>query len=270
MAGILNIQLKPTIGKKEVNLKKVEHYIKKNSDKKLDLVVIPEFFSTGVDHKSFLEAPEDTEGGAVIEFIQNLAKTYNINIVAGTVIEKDGEKLYNTSFVINRKGDIEAKYRKIHLYNYLGGTEGERITAGDEYIVADLDFAKVGVAICYDIRYPQHYRKLAQMGAEIIVLPTAWIVPTDIYKDSQARKQAQDMWTAINRTRAYDNMVYTVSSNQAGIINENISGLGESLIISPTAEILANAKDEQCGVYAQIDLEGGKYLRSLYPITSIE
>ncbi len=152
----------------------------------------------------------------------------------------------------------------------MGGTEGERITPGHEYIIADFDFAKVGIAICYDIRYPQHYRKLARMGAEIIVLPTAWIVPTEIYKNPQTRKQAQDMWIAINRTRAYDNMVYIVSSNHTGMINENISGLGESLIISPTAEIYANAQDEQCGVYAEIDLEGGKHLRSLYPITSIE
>ncbi len=270
MTGILNIQLKPAIGKKDVNLKKVEYYISKNSDKKLDLVVIPEFFSTGVDHQSFLNAPEDEFGGETVKFISELAKKYKTNIVAGTVIEKSQDKLYNTSFVINRDGEVVEKYRKIHLYNYMGGTEGDRITPGDKYITADLDFGKIGIGICFDIRYPQHYRKLAQMGAEIIVLPTAWLVPTEIYEDSESKQYAQEMWVAMNRTRAYDNMVYVVSSNQAGKINDNISGLGASLIVAPTAQILADAKDEQGAVYADVDLDGAKYLRSLYPITSIE
>ena len=270
MTGILNIQLKPAIGKKDVNLKKVEYYISKNSDKKLDLVVIPEFFSTGVDHQSFLNAPEDEFGGETVKFISELAKKYKTNIVAGTVIEKSQDKLYNTSFVINRDGEVVEKYRKIHLYNYMGGTEGDRITPGDKYITADLDFGKIGIGICFDIRYPQHYRKLAQMGAEIIVLPTAWLVPTEIYEDSESKQYAQEMWVAMNRTRAYDNMVYIVSSNQAGKINDNISGLGASLIVAPTAQILADAKDEQGAVYADVDLDGAKYLRSLYPITSIE
>ena len=119
MVGILNIQFKSTIGNKEINLKKVEHYIKKNSDKNLDLVVIPEFFSTGVHHESFLNFPEDENGGETIKTICELAKQYNTNIIAGTVIESCYGKLYNTSFAINRNGEIIEKYRKIHLFNYM-------------------------------------------------------------------------------------------------------------------------------------------------------
>lgn len=270
MAGILNIQLSPTIGKKEINFNKVEHFVKKNSDKKLDLVIMPEFFSTGVDHNSFINAPEDENGGQIIEKLSNLAKKYNTNILAGTVIEKSGEKLYNTSFAINREGKTIAKYRKIHLFNYLGGTEGERITPGSEEVVVDFDFGKVGIGVCFDIRYPLHYKKLAKIGAEIIVLPTAWIVPSEIYDDTENLKYAQEMWVAMNRTRAYDNMVYVVSSNQTGKINDNIGAIGTSLIISPTAQVLANAKDKQCAVYAEIDLEQVKYLKSIYPIAEID
>ena len=270
MTGILNIQLSPAIGKKEVNLNKIEYFIKKNSDKKLDLVVMPEFFSTGVDHNSFLNAPEDENGGQITKNLSNLAKKYNTNILAGTVIEKSSGKLYNTSFAINREGKILAKYRKIHLFNYMGGTEGERITPGDKEVVVDFDFAKVGIGICFDIRYPLHYKKLAKSGAQIIVLPTAWIVPSEIYDDPESLKYAQEMWIAMNKTRAYDNMVYVVSSNQTGKINENIGAIGTSLIISPTAQILANAKDKQCAVYAEIDLEQVKYLKSIYPIAEID
>ena len=270
MAGILNIQISPTLRKKDINMNKIEHFIKKNSDKELDLVVIPEFFSTGIDHNSFLNEPENEQGGEVVKKLCNLAKKYHTNIIAGTVIEKSKDKLHNTSFAINRDGEIVAKYRKIHLYNYMGGTEGERITAGEEEIVVNFDFAKVGIGICYDIRYPLHYKKLTKMGAEIIVLPTAWIVPSEIYDNAEDLKYAQDMWVAMNRTRAFDNMVYVVSSNQTGKINDNIGAIGTSLIISPTAQILANAKDKQCAIYAQIDVENVKYLKSLYPIAEID
>lgn len=270
MTGILTIQLKPTIRDKEINLKKVEHFIKKNSDKKLDLVVFPEFFSTGVDFESFLNSPEDENGGETIAKVCELAKKYNTNIVAGSVIESAEGKLYNTSFAINRNGEIVDKYRKIHLFNYMGGTEGDRITAGDRYVVVDFDFGKVGIGICFDLRYPQHMRKLAQMGAEVIVMPTAWIVPSEVYEDKDALNFAKDTWIAMNKTRAFDNLVYFVSSNQCGKVNEEFGGLGNSMIVAPTSQVLANAKDDQTGVYADVDLEIVKYYKSIYPIASID
>ncbi|MBD5403271.1 hypothetical protein HDR58_10825 [bacterium] len=270
MAGILNIQVKPTIGNKELNLKKIEHFIKKYSDKKLDLVVMPEFFSTGISHEEFINNPVDENGGDTIEFIKDLATKYNTNIIAGTVIEKSEDKLYNTSFIIDRKGEIVDKYRKIHLFNYMGGTEGDRITAGDREVVVNLDFGKVGLGICFDIRYPLHYNKLIKQGADIIVLPTAWVIPNEIYNDSKMFQYAQEMWIAMNRTRAYDNMVYVVSCNQTKKVNDNISALGNSLIIAPNAEILAEANLDECALYADVDLDLVKYYRQIYPIANID
>ncbi len=270
MAGILNIQFQPTIGDKKCNLEKIERYLKNNPHQNLDLVVLPEFFSTGIHHESFIDSPEDINGGETIKFISELAKKYHTNIVAGTVIEKEENKLYNTSFIINRNGEIIDKYRKIHLYNYMGGTEGERITAGDRQITVDLDFARIGIGICYDIRYPLHYKNLVKSGAEIIVLPTAWVVPNEIYTDKTALKTAQDMWIAMNRTRTFDNLVYTISCNQIGQCNNNVSCIGNSMIISPTTEILSNAKNEQGCFFADIDLNIVKFYKSIYPIAEID
>lgn len=270
MAGILNIQLKPALGKKEINLKKVEHFMKKNSEKTLDLVVLPEFFSTGIDHETFEKDPEDENGGETIKRISELAKEYNTNIVAGTVIEKSEGKYYNTSFVINRAGETIGKYRKIHLYNYMGGDEGELITAGDEIVTTDLDFGKIGLSICYDIRYPMHFKKLAQQGVQLIVSPTAWVVPNEVYSSDVSLKYAQDMWIAMNRTRAFDNLVYIVTCNQTKECNSTVSCIGNSLIVSPTTAILANGKDEQGATYADIDLEIVKYYKSIYPIADID
>ena len=270
MTGVLNIQFNPSLGDKEANLRKVEGYLKNFANKTLDLVVLPEFFSTGINHDSFINHPEPENGGEVIKRVSEIANQYNTNIVAGTVIEKSEDKLYNTCFVINRNGNIVEKYRKIHLYNYMGGTEGERITPGNEIKTATLDFGKIGLGICYDIRYPLHYKELAKSGADIIVLPTAWVVPNEVYRDNIALKTAQEMWIAMNRTRAFDNLVYIISCNQTGKSNDNISCIGNSLVISPTTEVVSNSKNEQGGFYCEIDLNIVKFYNSIYPISQID
>jgi len=267
MAGILNIQINSLAGEKEINLGKIEYYIKKNTDKKLDLVVMPEFFSTNIDYH---KTPEDKTGGETINFIQNLARKYSINIIAGTIARKFENKMYNTSFAINREGKIIAKYDKIHLYNYMGGNEGANITAGDKIVTANFDFAKVGMAICFDARYPLHFNKLIKENVDIIVLPACWIVPTEIYKDENSLKYAQDMWITLNRTRAYDNMVYYIVSNQTKECGNRLYAIGTSMIISPTAEILAKAENKECALYADIEIENVKYLKSLFPIADID
>ena len=267
MAGILNIQLKSLMGDKETNLKKIEHYIKFNSDKKLDLVVMPEFFATNVD---FVDNAEDENGGETIKFIQNLAKRYNTNIVAGSVVRKIGECLYNTSFAIDRMGEVIAKYDKIHLYNYLGGKEGNVITEGKKIVTASFDFAKVGLAICFDVRYPQMFRELARQGVQIITLPTGWAVPAEVYENTESKKYARDMWLSINRTRAYDNMVYWIVSNLTKDMGSVGFGLGGSAIISPTAQVLAYEEEKECAIYSEIDVHEVKYLKSIYPITDID
>lgn len=268
MTGILCIQFKPVCDDKEFNIKTIERLIKENCDKDIDLVVMPEFFSTGIDHTAFINEPEDINGGNTISKIQDIAIKYNTNIIAGTVIETENKKLYNTSFIINRHGKILAKYRKIHLFNYLGGTEGERITPGDEVITVNFDFGKVGIAICYDIRYPLHYKKLAQQGAEIIVLPTAWVVSDEVYKSSL--KQEQELWIALNRIRAYDNMVYTIACNQTGLLNDRIGAIGTSIICSPLGDIISKADNEPCVLYAQLNLNSVRSLKTIYPIASID
>ena len=147
----------------------------------------------------------------------------------------------------------------------MGGCEGERITPGDKMVVLDLDFAKIGLGICFDIRYPLHFKNLAKSGAEIIVLPTAWLVTEEIFNDSLALKNAQEMWTAMNRTRAFDNLVYVVSCNLW-----NNGSIGKSLIISPTTEVLSDAGNNQGGFFADIDLNIVKSYKSIYPIAHID
>ena len=101
-------------------------------------------------------------------------------------------------------------------------------------------------------------------------MPTAWIIPTEVFEDKDALNFAKDTWIAMNKTRAFDNLVYFVTSNQCGKVNDEFGGLGNSMIIAPTSQVLANAKDDQTGVYADVDLEIVKYYKSIYPIASID
>ena len=263
MAGILNIQIKSLLNDKQTNLRKIEHYIKFNKDKKLDLVVMPEFFSTNIDYQ---KEPEDENGGETIKFIQCLAKEYNTNIIAGSVVRTVNGKLYNTTFAIDRMGEIIEKYDKVHLFNYFGGTEGERITAGSDIKIAHFDFAKVGMIICFDMRYPLYINKIVRQGAQMIVMPTAWIVSNEIYNSKLDLQYAQNMFISMCRTRAYDNMVYFVVSNLTKSCGCEKSCIGCSSIISPTAEVMANAMDKECAIYADVDINAVKYLKSICPI----
>ena len=266
MAGILSIQFEPVLNEIDKNLEKVEtiieNFVKENGNKKLDLIVLPEFFTTGVSHK-YVDFPTPKDGGAPIEFVANFAKKYSVNIAAGTIITKEDEKLYNTMFVLNREGKTIAKYNKIHLFKYFGGTENLRITPGENKpVVVDLDFAKVGLAICFDIKYPLHYKKLAQNGAEIIVNPAAWAYLKSIkgQKEQNAR-----VFRALSIARATENLVYFVSSNECGNADP-LGNIGSSMIISPMADILAEASNEDDAIYADIDLELVRTLKTTTPV----
>lgn len=267
-SGVLSIQFRPKLGDKIANLQKVEDLIKPYADKPLDLILVPEFFSIGICHKAMIEEPEDECGGDTIKHLSNLAKQYNTNILAGSVIEKSGDKLYNTCFALNRNGEIIDKYRKIHLFNYLGGTEGERISAGDEPVVVDFDFAKAGINICFDIRYPLHSRKLLQMGAEIMVCPTAWA-----YLNSQSdieKETAKKVWQSLNIARAAENLVYFISADMCGKVDSFLSASGHSMIVSPLGTVLQDAGDEEKAIYSEIDLNLVRELKKSYPVVEIE
>ena len=138
MNGILNVQINITQDKPEINRKKVEHFIKKYSDKTLDLVVLPENFSL-----------YDTDGllQETLEFFVSIAKKFNTNIVAGSIVEKDGEKFYNTSYVFDRTGNLAGKYRKIHLLDFIGEKESENLSSGEDFVVVELDFAKKSTSL---------------------------------------------------------------------------------------------------------------------------
>lgn len=267
MAGILSIQLASIGNDKKANLAKVSRFLEENNDKKLDLVLLPEFFLTGAT-QGYAQLSESSCGGEPLLFLAELARKYNTNIACGSIIAEEGEKKYNRLFVLNRQGKTVAKYDKIHLFNYFGGTEGQAIEPGDTPVVVDLDFAKVGLSVCFDIRYPYFQRKLVQMGAELVVNPTAW--GCMISGGEQEAQNAARVFESMNISRAHENLVYFASSDQCGDVGNFVNFVGSSMIVSPMGEVLANAHKEECAIYADIDINVVRELRKTFPAANID
>lgn len=267
-AGVLCVQYNPILGDKKSNLEKVEEIINDNCDNKLDLVVLPEFFSTGICDTAFINSPEDEMGGETILEIRRMAKRFNTNIIAGTVITYHDGKRYNTSFAINRQGEIIAKYNKIHLYNFAGGTEDKFMTAGNEIVVADFDFAKVGMSICFDIKFPMHYKKLIMQGAEIIASPSGWLTLSKFSEKIKA--DFVKTWQGMNMCRATETLTYFITANLVGLADKSLYCVGNSMITDPLGAVVAGADTYESGIYAEIDLEAVRDFKKLYPVAEME
>lgn len=251
MANILSIQIEPEIGKKDENLKKVRAVIEKNAHKKPDLIIMPEFFNTGVNKDAFKLLAEEETQSHTVDFFSELAVKYGTYILCGSIVEKEGDNLYNTSMLLNKKGEIVAKYRKINLFKYFGGTENEYITAGSKLVVVDTEFGKIGLSVCFDIAYPRHFVELAKKGAQIILCPAAWCTMAD-EKNTQV---ATNNWNSWNVARAVENGVYFISANLCGDIKDTpLCCTGNSSIISYDGEILARANEAEGAIFAQIDV----------------
>lgn len=268
-AKILTIQFCPKLGDKMSNCNKIGQMICDNSKEGLDLVILPEFFSTGIDDRSFVSQPEEESCSGVLGYFSQLAKQFRTNIICGTVIEKTKDnKLYNTSYAFDRKGAIVGKYRKIHLYNYLGGNEGNTINPGDTPVVVNFDFARVGISVCFDIRYPLLYKNLIKMGAEIIVSPSAWCTLSKSNKEDIA--DFINCWRALNIARAAESLVYFITSNLIGTSNPYLYSIGNSMITSPMGKIIANGQNSECAIFEKIDLSVVRKLKKEYPIYNID
>lgn len=261
-ANILSVQIRPKIGHKQKNLERVKEFIEKNAHLNPDLILMPEFFNTGISVPEFKKLAEEGEGETV-DFFKEIAKEHGCYLLTGSIIERDGENLYNTSRLLDRQGNVVAKYRKIHLYDSFGGQEYLYNTPGDEIVVVDTDFGKIGMSVCFDIKFPNHYIELIKRGAQIIVEPAAWCAPNAIIEN------ATQEWILMNRARALDNMVYFISSNQCGKIDSFLSGCGHSMITAPNGQVLSDAGEEEGVAAAQIDMDFLKALRSQFKLENL-
>jgi len=174
-----------------------------------------------------------------------------VTVVAGMFeVSGDPDRPFNTLVVVDRSG-LRASYRKIHLYDSFGYKESERLTAGEvDPVGLDIGGVQVGLMTCYDLRFPELARQLTARGAELLVLPAAWV----------AGPGKVDHWRTLARARAIENTVYVAAAGQPAPRYS-----GHSLLVAPTGEVLDEADDDAAVVTGTVDLEVLREARSVNP-----
>ncbi len=241
---------------KETNLKKIINFISEASKNKAKLVAFPEFMmfytSSGQSPKQLAELAE-TINGNFVNSIATAAKENRIQVV-GSFYEKSSKKdrVYDTSFIIDKNGKIISTYRKIHLYDALGFKESYKMTPGSKIPKPiNTSIGKVGMMICYDLRFPEMSRSLAVAGSEVLVAPSAWV----------KGEMKEEHWITINKTRAIENGCYVIAPDQVGNIY-----CGRSIVIDPYGKILLDMKKKQGIDFVEIDLNKVKQVRKVLPL----
>jgi predicted amidohydrolase len=189
-----------------------------------------------------------------------VAREHKVWILAGSLAESGPEgRPYNTSILLDPTGNIAATYRKIHLFdialeNGPADRESDRVTAGDQAVVADLEGTRIGLSICYDLRFPELYRALAVAGAEILAVPANFLERT-----------GRDHWEVLLRARAIENGAYVIAPAQVGGA-PGFPAHGHSLIIDPWGTVMAQAPDEVSIIHATLDLDRVASIRRQIPV----
>lgn len=241
---LLAIQIGSVIGDLNANIKKVQNLLeKKLSIRSADFVFLPEVWTVGWDCQSFPLCAECINNASSLNMLQEIAQKYNVNIIGGSFIEtKNDGTLANACPVINRKGELICTYEKNHLFSYYGCAEGNYISAGKAPVLVELDGVRIGLSICYDIRFPEIYRAYRKAGADILVNMAAW------------GSEKKIPWDSMTTSRAVENQTYFVALTQTGKLREG-ANLGHSMILDYKGDILSEINLEEDGIYATIDLE---------------
>lgn len=252
MTKIALIQLKTSIHKNQ-NLKKILEYIKYAAKNHADVCIFPEFMMFYYDPKYIsISNFAESINGSFIKQISYAAKSKSINII-GTFYEKSNtSKVYDTAFFIDKYGTVITTYRKIHLYDAFGFKESDYILPGSKIMnPINTGIGKLGMLICYDLRFPEISRILTVRGSEILVIPSAWI-------NGYMKEQH---WLAINKTRAIENGCYVIASNQVGNIY-----CGRSLVVDPMGKILLDMKKRENIKFVNVCIEKIRHTRKKLPL----
>lgn len=187
-----------------------------------DIICLPELFTTGYCLTEAKRLAEPIPGN-ITHILSQKSREIGCFLIGGSIIEQEGDALYNTSVIFNRSGDIVAKYRKIHLFAPF--EEDLYLMHGDKSVVIDIETCKVGVVICYDLRFPELFKELKDNGARIVFVVAEF--PNPKLFD----------WKTLLIDRAMDNCIYVVGVNRVGS-DEKSSFFGHSLVVSPSGKII--------------------------------
>lgn len=244
---------------KSRNLQVAESLVRSAAGNGAELIALPEKWNLLGPPEELVMGAEPLDGLS-IESARGWARELGVHVLAGSVAERvEGEeRLFNTSVLIDREGEIAARYRKIHLFDVeVGGVvyrESEHEQPGDEIVTAPAGGVELGLTVCYDLRFPELFRILAVRGARVVTVPSAFTVTT-----------GRDHWEVLLRARAIENQVFVIAPGQHGDAPPSYSSYGRSMIVDPWGVILAQAADGEGFIAADLDLDAQERIRESLP-----
>lgn len=240
---------------KQENIEKSIKLMNEALKQKVDIICLSEkFLYWGKDRGA------EEFDSAIIKKFKEYAKINNVNIILGSLAirVKDTNNITNTSLVINRKGEIIHRYNKIFMYTVdredLKINEGRDTIKGDKLGIFEIEGVKIGIGICFDLRYPEYFKTLALNGAEIIFLPSSF-----------RKSTGKIAWDILTKARAIENQVYFCACNQTGGIAEK-ERCGNTQIISYDGTVISNIEKEEGSIFVDLDIEKLRKYRKEFPV----
>ncbi len=233
-AGTVQFNIK--LGDIDANVETAVEGLRRVATQNAKLAVLPEMWSCGYDYRNLAKLAQETP--RILTLLENLSAELGI-VIVGSLPEKKGENLFNTLYVAD-KGSIVAYYRKLHLFSTMG--EDRFLSPGDRTCVIPTSAGRLGLAICYDLRFPELFRKMALEGAEILCIPAEWPKPR------------QEHWRTLLRARAIENQMFVAATNCCGVQGK-LDFFGMSLLISARGEVLAEAGETNSELVATFSHE---------------
>lgn len=252
LTATIQLAVEDGAGKQE-RLEKVNEILEQIffDEKKPDLIILPEIWGCGFFDFDGYPANAENLTGPTFQLLSCWAKKLDCFILGGSIIEKDGEDLHNTSLFIDRSGELLGCYRKMHLFGF-ESKEQQLLVRGEHLAVFDCELGKIGVSTCYDLRFPEQYRAMVDQGAEIFLVASAW---------PEARLAH---WRLFNQTRALENQCWLISCNCAGT-QKGSKYAGHSMTVSPAGEIQTEAGDGGCVLWSEVDPALVGKMRKTFP-----
>lgn len=246
---------------KAQNLAHARALLEQAAEGGLDLAVLPEMFCCPYANRYFPPYSEE-EGGEAWQMLSQAARELKFYLVGGSIPERAGTAIYNTSYVFDRQGNQIAKHRKAHLFDISveGGQhfkESDTLSPGDHITVFDTDFGRLGLCICFDFRFQELAKAMGDRGAELLVVPAAFNMTT-----------GPAHWELLFRQRAVDNQLFTLGVAPARNEAEEYVSYANSILVDPWGTVLARAGAEEEVIRCEVDLSRIPSVRQQLPIRS--
>lgn len=230
---------------------RVEHILSDLQGKSVDLICLPELWCVGFNHfSSYVTQSEPLQGTTVLR-LAAWARRLNCYIMTGSFVEENGEHYYNTTVLLDHRGIVCGTYRKMHLFGYQS-QEPEILTAGSKTTEIFTSYGILGLATCYDLRFPEQFRRMVERGTTLFCVTAAWPIV-----------RLED-WRLFCRVRALENQSFLLACNHVGT-HSGVTGAGHSIAVAPDGTILAEAGADEIVLFVQLELNQTEKFRQSFP-----